>query len=187
VRAHRSAPTMTEAIDASATRLQRRIEALEERPQSLQFRHRDGQSWHHDDEPAQRLRFYPRPVDERTVVRRKTFAIRSESIEDALFDLERLDHDFFLFVHDETNAEAVVHHAGDGYGLRQRVATPDAIEKVEVPLTLGPPPATMSLDDALSILDESGAPFEFFVDETTGRGLVAYRRYDGNYGLILPS
>ena len=45
---------------------------------------------------------YPRPADDRTVVRRKTFALRPESIEEALFDLEALDHDFFLFVHADT-------------------------------------------------------------------------------------
>ena len=44
-----------------------------------------------------------------------------------------------------------------------------------------------SIENALSILDESDVPFEFFVDHTKGPGLVAYRRYDGNYGLILPS
>lgn len=187
VRARRSAPTMAEAIDRTETRLRRRIEAASERPQSRQLRHRDEQSWHHDDRPTERPHFFPRPITERELVRRKTFALRPASIEEALFDLEILDHDFFLFVHDETNAEAVVYRVGDGYGLMQRVPTPEAIKQVEIPLDLGPHPATTTLENALTILDDSDAPFEFFVDESTGRGMVAYRRYDGNYGLILPS
>jgi ribosome-associated translation inhibitor RaiA len=187
VRAHRNAPTMSEAIDRTLTRLRRRLEAASERPQAVQLRYRDSDSWHHDDRPTPRPPFYPRSSEERVVVRRKTFALEPESIEEALFDLESLDHDFFLFVHDETNAEAVVYRVGDGYGLMQRTPTPEAIKRVEIPLDLGPHPATTTLDNALSVLDEADAPFEFFVDTDSGRGLVVYRRYDGNYGLISPS
>jgi ribosome-associated translation inhibitor RaiA len=187
VRARRSAPTMAEAIDRTETRLRRRVEAATERPQSRQLRHRDEQSWHHDDRPTERPHFYPRPPGERELVRRKTFALRPESIEEALFDLETLDHDFFLFVHDDTDAEAVVYRVGDGYGMMQRVPTPEAIKQIEVPIDLGPHPATTTVENAVAVLDGSDAPFEFFVDDRTGRGVVAYRRYDGNYGLILPS
>ena len=185
VRARRSAPTMSEAIDGTMQRLRRRVESANERPQSRQLRHRDLESWHHGDRPTEWQRVFPRPVEDRVVVRRKTFALRAESIEDALFDLEALDHNFFLFVHDETNAEAVVYRVGDdGYGLMQRVPTPEAIARVEIPLQVGPAPATTSPEAALSVLDATEAPFEFFVDPESGRGLVAYRRYDGNYGLI---
>ena len=186
VRARRSASTMSEAIDRTETRLRRRVEAASERPQSRQLRHRDEQSWHHDDRSTERAHFFPRPAGERELVRRKTFALRPESIEEALFDLETLDHDFFLFVHDETDAEAVVYRVGGGYGLMQRVPTPEAIKQVEVPLDLGPGPATTSVENALTVLDESDVPFEFFVDDSTERGVVVYRRYDGHYGLILP-
>jgi ribosome-associated translation inhibitor RaiA len=187
VRARRSAPTMSEAIDRAETRLRRRVEAVTERPQSRQLRHRDEQSWHHDDRPSERPHFYPRPRAERELVRRKTFAMRPESIEEALFDLETLDHDFFLFVHNETNAEAVVYRVGGGYGLMQRVPTPEAIKAVEIALDLGPHPTTMTEENALAVLDESDGQFEFFVDDASGRGTVVYRRYDGHYGLILPS
>jgi ribosome-associated translation inhibitor RaiA len=187
VRARRSAPTMSEAIDRAEARLRRRVEAASERPQARQLRHRDEQSWHHDDRPTERPHFYPRPLGERELVRRKTFALRPESIEEALFDLETLDHDFFLFVHDDTSAEAVVYRVGDGYGLMQRVPTPAAIKQVEIALDLGPHPSTTTIENALTVLDETDVPFEFFVDDDSGRGMVAYRRYDGHYGLILPS
>jgi len=184
VRAHRSAATMTEAIDATVARLRRRVESANENPQSRQLRHRDLESWHHGDPPTERRHIYPRPVEDRALVRRKSYALRAESIEEALFDLETLDHDFFLFVDAETNAEAVVYRAGDGYGLMQRIPTPARITQVEIPLHVGPPPATMTLQEALTLLDETDPPFNFFVDTTTGHGMVAYRRYDGNYGLI---
>jgi ribosome-associated translation inhibitor RaiA len=186
VRAHRSAPTMTEAVDRAAARLRRRVESVLERPQARQLRHRD-ESWHHDDLRTERPEFFPRAPEERTVVRRKTFALRPASIEEALFDLEALDHDFFLFVHDETATEAVVYRTDGGYGLVQRVETPAAIKRVEVPLELGPSPATMTLEDALSVLDETDARFEFFVEARSGRGMIVYRRYDGHYGLIVPT
>ena len=121
------------------------------------------------------------------LVRRKTFALGSESIEEALYDLETLDHDFFLFVHDETDAEAVVFRAGEQLGLMQRVPTPDAIRRVGIPLALGPHPASRTLETALRVLDETDAPFEFFVDSASGHGMVVYRRYDGDYGLITPT
>jgi ribosome-associated translation inhibitor RaiA len=186
VRARCSAPTMNEAIDRTASRLHRRVEAVLERPQAAQLRHRDTTSWHHDDQPVVRPHYYPRPTGERALLRRKTYALRPESIEEALFDLETLDHDFFLFVHDDTGAEAVVYRVDDGYGLTQRVETPEAIKRVAIPIEIGAAPATTTLKGALSVLDETDAPFEFFVDAVNGRGMVAYRRYDGHYGLILP-
>lgn len=184
IRAHRNTRTMSEAVDRALTRLRRRVEGTSERQASRRLRYRDAQSWHHDDRPTERRDFFPRSRDERVIVRRKTFALEPESIEEALFDLETLDHEFFLFRHDETNAEAVVYRVGSGYGLRQRVPTPEAIDRVEIPLDAGPPPASTTIDDALSILDEADEPFDFFIDAATGLGLVAYRRYDGNYGII---
>jgi ribosomal subunit interface protein len=187
VRARRNAPTMREAIDQAISRLHRRVEVAKERPQARRLRHRDIGSWHHGDEPTERHHTHPRPVEDRMLVRRKTFALAAESIEEALYDLETLDHDFFLFLHDESDAEAVVSRVPDGYALAQRVATPEAITRVGVPLQIGPHPPLLAVEKALNILDESAAPFLFFIDTVSGRGVVAYRRYDGDYGLIVPS
>ena len=187
VRAQQSAPTVSEAIDGAVTRLRRRVEAASERPHARRLRHRDVEAWHHGDRRTRRPHVFPRPAEDRAIVRRKTFALHTESVEEALFDLETLDHDFFLFLDDETGAEAVVSRIGEGYALMQRRATPEAIARVEVPLELGPHPATTTLENALTVLDETGAPFEFFIDATSGHGMVAYHRYDGHYGLILAS
>jgi ribosome-associated translation inhibitor RaiA len=186
VRARSNAPTMTEAIDGTVARLRRRIDAESDRPRSLRLRHRDESSWHHDDRHSERPEFSPRAADDRELIRRKTFALQPESLEDALADLELLDHDFYLFVHDESNCEAIVYRTDNGYGVGQRSATPDAIERVGIPLHVDAPPPTTTLHDALTLLDETNAPFQFFVDADTGRGSVAYRRYDGNYGVIVP-
>jgi len=187
VRARRSAHTMTEAVDVAAERLRRRVEAAAERPQSRQLRHRDGTSWHHDDVATRRRAVYPRPREERVLVRRKTFAPRPESIEEALVDLETLDHDFFVFVHDDTGQVALVRRNDSGYAISQRAATPGAIERVEIPMLVDPAPAEMTVDRAVELLDESGTPYVFFLDESTGSGAVVYVRYDGNYGLITTS
>jgi ribosome-associated translation inhibitor RaiA len=157
MRAHGSAPTMAEAVDCAVRRLGRRVDAARERPQSQQLRHRDLESWHHGDRPTERAHIHPRPAEDRMLVRRKTFALHAESIEEALYDLETLDHDFFSSP-DETNGEAVVYRVGDGYGLMQRLATPEAITRVEIPLELGPHPASTTLENALAILDETDAP-----------------------------
>jgi ribosome-associated translation inhibitor RaiA len=184
VRAHRSAETMSEAVDRAAERLRRRLERIAELPQSEQLRHRD-ESWHHGDRREQRPSRYPRPPEERELVRRKTFALRPESLAEALFDLEALDHDFFLFVHDETGAEAVVYRADGGYGVCQRVPTPAAVDELGIPVELGPSPATTTLEEALAVLDETDASFEFFIDAGSGRAAVVYQRYDGHYGMIV--
>lgn len=177
VRSRATAPTITEAVDDAADRLRRRVVAANDRRQHTAMRHRN----------TPRI-YAQRPRDTRALSRRKTFALAPESLEAALFDLEALDHDFFLFVHDETGAEAVVYRTDDdGYGLMQRVATPDAIAALGIEVNLGPPPAVSNVDDALTVLDALHVPFEFFVDSESGRGVVAYRRYDGHYGLILPT
>lgn len=186
VRAHASATTMREAIDAAIPRLRRRIERADERPRALALRHRD-EAWHHGDPPAGRTRAFPRPEEERTIVRRKTFAMGPESIEDAICDLEALDHDFFLFVNETTGEENVVAREDGGYRVHQATPTPDELDRIGIPIGVGPPPAHMDTRTATQVLDASDAPFVFFIDVQSGRGNIVYRRYDGHYGLITPS
>jgi hypothetical protein len=109
------------------------------------------------------------------------------SIEEALFDLEALDHDFFLFVHDETGAEAVVYRRDGTYGISQRVPTPQAVAALEIPIEVTPGPPTLTEAEAIEALEVADAPFVFFTDADTGRGRVVYRRYDGHYGIVEPA
>lgn len=187
IHARGTAATMTEAIDSALTRLRRRLESCAEQPQSVLLRHRDGRSWHHGDRPSERTRYFPRPPEEREIVRRKTFAMSSESIEGALFDLEALDHDFFLFVNDETGEENVVYRENGDYGLMQPTPTAAAVERVGIALRTGSRPHRMKLRDACDALDQTEVPFVFYIDVETGRGRIVYRRYDGHYGLVTPA
>jgi hypothetical protein len=49
------------------------------------------------------------------------------------------------------------------------------------------PVERLSVEEAIEHLDLVSEPFVFFVNAATGRGNVAYLRYDGHYGLIEPA
>ncbi len=59
------------------------------------------------------------PVEEMgKVVRVKRFAMKPMTVEDAIMEMELLDHDFFLFHNGETNMHSVVYRRSDGdYGV----------------------------------------------------------------------
>lgn len=53
-----------------------------------------------------------------TVVRVKRFAMKPMTVEDAIMEMELLDHDFFLFHNAETDQHSVVYRRADGdYGV----------------------------------------------------------------------
>jgi ribosomal subunit interface protein len=187
VRAHRSAATMSEAIDNATKRLERVIETDRELARSKSFRHRDTTSWHHEDRPTERPSFFPRPADEREIVRRKSFAIGPETIEESILELEALDHDFFLFVNDETGEDNVVYRDDGRYGLMQPTATSVALSDLGIDISRGPRPASMATGEACELLNLTGAPFVFYLDADSGRGRVVYVRFDGHYGMITPA
>ena len=165
VRAIVAATTMHEAIDRLEARLRRRLEDVAGRARAEQFRDRDD-AWHHGDASAHRPAHFDRPPGERDIVRRKSFAPAPMTIHEAVFDMELLDHDFFLFVNAETGQDAVVQRLpGARHGLVE-------------------PTGVASTEDAIGLLDLCDESFVFFLDPDTGRGRVVYRRYDGHYGLI---
>ncbi len=111
-------------------------------------------------------------------------------MDEAIFDLESMDHDFFLFTDVATGKDALVHRLeGGAYGLQYsegpaaRPAEPTAAA-VEVEVEQAP---HLAVHEARERLDLGGAPFVFFVDRDDGRGHVLYRRSDGHYGLIAPA
>lgn len=54
------------------------------------------------------------------VVRTKKFAVKAMQVEDAIAQMELLDHDFFLFRDEETDGICLVYRRNDGaYGLLQ--------------------------------------------------------------------
>ena len=60
--------------------------------------------------------FDEEPVDK--ITRRKQFALRPMTTEDAILQLEMLGHDFFVYLDSDTNAVCIVYKRKDGgYGL----------------------------------------------------------------------
>ena len=168
VRAHVAAPLLHEAIDLLEDRLRRQLVQLQDRSRT---RHRwtrvvDEHEWRHGAAAAVRGEYYPRPAEEREVIRRKTFALGPMTLDEAAFDMELLGHEFYLFTDVVTGEAAVVHSLEPGpyvhEGPAQRLSEAQAIER----------------------LDVGGEPFVFFQESADAPARVLYRRYDGHYGLI---
>ena len=186
VRAHVAARRMDEAIDLLELRLRRNLEHLDELDRA--HRHETGEAspgeWRHGSRPAERPKYFPRPPEERELVRRKTFALAALTPEQAALEMYTLDHDFHLFTDADTGEEAVVYRRPDGTTALARIS-PGVGQKP--PFDVDPTPAPVLLvDRAIARLNLSGEPFVFFVDAQTRQGNVLYHRYDGHYGLIEP-
>lgn len=186
VRAQVAAPTMQEAVDRFADRLRSRLMRSVGRLRARRGSTGEAEpgQWRQADLATDRPDYFDRPPGERQIVRRKTFASPSSSPEEAVLDMEALDHDFFLFRNSKSGEENVVHRTADGdYELIQPSGSgTDSGPGHLRPSKLVPP--TISLQDAVTMLDVGNQPFLFFFDVDGGKGAVLYRRYDGHYGLI---
>jgi ribosomal subunit interface protein len=189
VRAHVAAKHMLEAVDMLEDRLRRQLVQLEDR---VRTRHNwiglaEDHEWRHGDLPTARPEYFPRPVEDRTVVKRKTFAVEAATPDEAAYDMDLVGHDFWLFTDLSTGREAVIHRLPEGgYGLRGTVGEKERTQTISQVAPEGPAP-TMTDKQAVAHLDVGGEPFVFYLDPGTGRGRVLYRRYDGHYGLITPA
>lgn len=185
VRAHAAATTMFEAVDRLEWRLRERIERHAHSQEAKHLRHRgDDHEWHHGDLAAPRRQYFPRPVEEREIVRHKTFAVSDTTPEEAVLDLEQLDHDFYLFHNIVTDEDNVLYRAApERYEILQPSPAAGPSEPGTGISTSPIRPSAMSVETAVELLDLGDLPFVFFLDDI-GRGSVVYRRYDGHYGLI---
>jgi ribosome-associated translation inhibitor RaiA len=192
IRAQVAADTMTEAIDLLADRLRDQIQHRSERLRARRTTGRAAQrgEWRRGDLRHSRSLFAERPVDEREIVRQKSFAVVHPSTPDeAAADLEQLDHDFWLFRDLASDADAVIERMDDG-GYRLQRVKPVAAEAGPIAIDLDvvdQAPPTATIEEARARLEDGGLQFVFFVDAETGRGSVLYRRYDGNYGQLSPA
>jgi ribosome-associated translation inhibitor RaiA len=186
VRAHATGSTMFEAIDFLEARLRRRIERSAHLQEARHLRHRDdGHDWQRGDPTDHRPSYFPRPVEDRDVIRRKTFAMDDLTVDEAALALEQLDHDFYLFRNLATGEDNVLHRVGDGrYELLEPSPSGSGNDATGAVSTSPVRPSTTTLDDATELLDAGDLAFVFFVDPVTSRGSVVYRRYDGHYGLV---
>lgn len=170
VRAHAAAGEPLGAVDLLEHRLRENLlqQRLRQRTRHRTTGNSGEGSWRHGDLPTVRPDYYPRPPEEREVLRRKTFAVVPLTPDEAAFEMDLLDHDFYLFVERSSGQDAVVSRVDGGY----RVST-------ERPL--------LTEQEAIERLVVSGEPFLLHTDPESGRGRVLYLRYDGHYGLITPS
>ncbi len=180
VRAHVAAARMEEAVDLLEGRLRRNMARCAERIDRESLRYAP-------ERPAHRPDYVERPVDEREVVRHKTFALDPMPWDEAAFDLDMLGHDFYLFTELATGSECVVCHTDDG-GTEVLPGTDAAAAALAAAgeVVVGPVAPELRLDEAEERLDVGHEPFVFFVDGDSRRGQVVYRRFDGHYGLITP-
>src|SRR5690606_18075310 len=145
-----------------------------------------GPSWRRGDLPGHRPNYFDRPVHERELVRRKTYSIGETTPEEAVADMEQLDHDFFLFREAPTGEVAVVFRQNGSYGLLRQNPDNESEPMDGIELAKAVPPR-LSVEEAIDRIGVTDEKFLFFVDEETDAGSVLYRRYDGHYGLIVPS
>jgi hypothetical protein len=144
--------------------------------------------WRHSAVPTERAPYFPRPIEEREIIRRKAFSLARMTVDEAAFDMEMLDYRFHLFVEEATGLDSVLYRTEAGYRLAQIEKTTIAVVHGNVPVTVSPrPAAVLTIDEATFRLNETGLPFVFFRDDVTRRGCMLYHRYDGHYGLIAPA
>ena len=144
--------------------------------------------WRHQSVPTPRLPYFPRPVDERGVVRHKSYGLARMTPDEAVADMELLDYDFHLFTERSTNQDSVVYRSGDRYTIAQVHPKPDRMGGLSGEFAVSEVPAPkLSIGEAESRLEEFGQSFVFFLNRATGRGNLLYHRYDGDYGLITPA
>jgi hypothetical protein len=197
VRAHLAVASADEAVDLVCDRLDQQLARLKDHSAAR----REGPApageheWRHGTEPTHRPDWFPRPIEEREVVRHKSFALARETPDEAAFEMDLMDYDFHLFTDLATGEDSVVYRTADtsanggrGYRLAQVHSRPMPQGPTATPVTVSPLPAPrMDLTAARQRLEALGQPFVFFADATTGRGNVLYHRYDGHYGLITPA
>jgi len=170
VRAHVAADTMEGAIDKLEARLGRQIRRLADKYEDRRVPPTsEPGEWQHGSPPADRPAYFPRPAEERELVRHKTFAPGPISREAAFENLDLLDYSFYLCMLEESGQDALIFRDGGE----------------EVVLLASSAPA-MEPDDAIDRLNATDEPFVFFVNRRTMYASVLYRRYDGHYGLITP-
>jgi ribosome-associated translation inhibitor RaiA len=191
LRAHVAGASMPEAIDALEGRLREQIDRWLPDWEALRGRQPVTQpgEWRHGETPAHRPPYFPRPADERTIVRHKAFTLARSTPEEAALDLEMLDYGFQLFTDADTGQDSVLYRESPtSYRLAQLRPQTDTARTTAVPLSVSPlPPPRLHVTEATERLDLSGMPFVFFENAATGRGNVVYHRYDGHYGLISPA
>lgn len=191
IRAHVAAEVMSEAIDLLERRLRDQLSHRAEHIRALRRRGPTSEPgvWRHGDADTPRPPFFPRPVAEREIVQHKTYTTTEATIDEAVFDMESMDYDFFLFTDLASGQDAIVWSDANRYRLQLLDGIDQPTDRrCAAAVEMHPEPApALSLAGARELLDVGQLPRVFFKDAETHRGRVLYRRYDGHYGLITPA
>ncbi|MEV4708516.1 HPF/RaiA family ribosome-associated protein [Actinoplanes sp. NPDC049316] len=186
-----AAPTLREAIDLLHDRLEHRLTRM-----ALHWEARRGgtpapgpHEWRHTTDGPHRPHYFPRPAEERRIIRHKAYELARATPDEAIFDMEQLDYDVHLFTDERTGRDAIVYRAGPtGYRLTRLRPLEQPETGVTAPLTISNQPAPrLTPAEAIERLNLTGQPFLFYADAADGRGRLLYHRYDGHYGLITPA
>ncbi|MFN3652375.1 MAG: ribosome hibernation-promoting factor, HPF/YfiA family [Armatimonadota bacterium] len=113
VRAEERTPDIFASIDAVAEKLEQQVKRLKGK-----LRNHKGKA----DAPTVAATLAELPTEEETeeaptppaVVRRKRFAIKPMTVDEASLQLDLLNHDFFLFLNDETGEVNALYRRRDG-------------------------------------------------------------------------
>ncbi|GLY67793.1 sigma 54 modulation/S30EA ribosomal C-terminal domain-containing protein [Amycolatopsis taiwanensis] len=191
VRAEAEGINAREAIDRLADRLRLRLNRLERLWEARRGGSVPGpHEWRHGNEPTHRRAYFPRPEDERQIIRHKSFTLHRLTVDEAAEEMGLLDYDFHLFTEAGSGQDSVLYRSGPtGHRLaRLTPAGPHELAPFELPVTISDQPAPrLTPAEAVDRLNLIGLPFLFFFDTKRGRGAVLYHRYDGHYGLITPA
>ncbi len=187
IRAQANAESMREAVDRMCDRLKIRLDraarnwAAVGRGQPLPL---PGE-WRHQGTPAQRPPYFPRPRDERAVIKHKSYAPTWQTPDEAVTEMDLLDYDFYLFTERATGQDSVLYRTYNGFRLVQAQPRRGDLGPMAAPVAASDQPAPrLDTADAIDRLEALGQPFLFFLDSQTGRGSLIYHRYDGHYGHI---
>jgi len=94
VRAQVAAPTVTEAVDGLEARLRSRLERIAEHWEARRGRryHPDPHEWRHGDPPSELRPWFPRPAQERQIIRHKSFTLPRCTTDEAAIEMDELDY-----------------------------------------------------------------------------------------------
>lgn len=190
IRAEAAASTAIEAIHRLANGLEEKLARVgERRRKALRRPPSPGprRDWA-DSSAGNRIAYTPRPPEQRSLVRRKTYpSLERMSIDEGLAALDLRDYKFFVFTDEADDKTTVVYDRDGGKGLQKLDGSVPERESINPDIHLNDNEApSLAVAEAVSCLNSSGKPFMFFVDTTRDAGCVLYRRYDGHYGLLVP-
>jgi ribosome-associated translation inhibitor RaiA len=172
VRAHVEAHDGREAVDLLEQRLRRRVDQVEDRFEALT---RSGPPAAATPGPTP-----PALPPEGAPARHLSLATNPMTPDEAVFDLDLLGFQFYLFTDAMTGGEAVVYPLGEGvYGVRGDVELLSLARSSARIVYEGDPP---ELAEAVALvrLYAGREPYVFYRDAATGRCRVAYRADDGS-------